>query len=168
MKKTALEIKTLCREHDAVLIVNDHVDLAREIGCGVHLGKSDLPVSEARKMLGEECLIGGTANTFEDIEKLAAAGADYLGVGPFRFTETKKKLAPILGAVGIRKIIDECERAAIHIPLIAIGGIRTGDVPEILRLGVHGFAISSAVNLADSPEKAAGEFLQFFPARVFS
>ncbi|MBL8994102.1 MAG: thiamine phosphate synthase, partial [Spirochaetia bacterium] len=78
--KTALEIKTLCLEYGAVLIINDHVELAHEIGCGVHLGKSDRPVSEARKILGEECFIGGTANTFEDIEALVAAGADYVGV----------------------------------------------------------------------------------------
>lgn len=168
MKEVALEIKALCDEYGATLIINDSAQLARDIGAGVHLGKSDLPVSEARKILGNERIIGGTANSFEDIEALSAAGADYIGVGPFRFTETKKRLAPILGLEGIRRIVGECEAAGIHLPLIAIGGIRTGDVREILASGVHGFAVSSAVNLAASPEHAARDFLQFFQTGVVS
>lgn len=166
--EVASEIKTLCDEYDAVLIINDSVQLARDLGCGVHLGKTDLPVSQARKILGNECVVGGTANSFDDVRDLARAGADYIGVGPFRFTETKKNLAPILGLDGIRKIVGECERAGIHLPLIAIGGIRISDVLQILDSGVHGLAISSAVNLAPSPEAAAREFLKFFQTEVVS
>jgi len=93
------EIEKLCREYGAKFILDDHVELVRELNAdGVHLGKLDMPVAEARRLLGPEYLIGATANTFEDIERGAGQGADYIGLGPFRFTQTKRNLSPVLGA----------------------------------------------------------------------
>ena len=98
----AVEIKKLCKEYGAKFIIDDRVSLVKEIGAdGVHLGKNDMPVDEARRVLGTDYIIGGTANTFEDIERLARQGADYIGCGPFRFTTTKKNLSPVLGLEGI-------------------------------------------------------------------
>ncbi len=93
LKNTAMHVQELCRQYGATFIIDDRVDLVKEIGAdGVHLGKLDMPIKEARKMLGKGFIIGGTANTFADIRQHVADGADYIGCGPFRFTTTKQKL----------------------------------------------------------------------------
>ena len=102
-------------------------------------------------MLGEDFIIGGTANTFEDIERLASQGADYIGCGPFRFTTTKKNLAPVLGLEGYRDIIENMRRAGIDIPVVAIGGITASDIDDILATGVKGIAVSGSVLTAENP-----------------
>ena len=102
-------------------------------------------------MLGEEFIIGGTANTFEDIERLASQGADYIGCGPFRFTTTKKNLAPVLGLEGYRDIIAKMEDAGIDLPVVAIGGITADDIDEILATGVRGIALSGTILRAENP-----------------
>lgn len=150
-----------CRKAGATLIINDHVALAKEIGAdGVHLGKSDMSPVEARALLGPDFMIGGTANTFEDIKRLAQQQVDYIGLGPFRFTATKQNLSPILGLEGYRKIVAQCVAAGIHLPIVAIGGITVADVAAIRETGVHGVAISSAINCAANPVAAAREFCQ--------
>lgn len=88
-----MHVQELCRQYGATFIIDDRVDLVKEIGAdGVHLGKLDMPIKEARKMLGKGFIIGGTANTFADIRQHVADGADYIGCGPFRFTTTKQKI----------------------------------------------------------------------------
>ena len=96
-------------------------------------------------MLGERFLIGGTANTFADVQRLAAAGVDYVGLGPFRFTTTKEKLSPILGLAGYAEIMRQCRAAGITVPVIGIGGIRLDDVAALLETGLHGVAVSGAI-----------------------
>ena len=87
--RAAKKIRRLCDEYHATFILDDHVEWVGLTGAdGVHLGKNDMPVDEARKMLGRNKIIGGTANTFEDVERLFRQGADYIGCGPFRFTTT--------------------------------------------------------------------------------
>lgn len=144
-------ILPLCREHDAIFVLDDRVHLARQIKAdGVHLGKSDMPVDEARRVLGEEFIIGGTANTFEDIERLYRQGADYIGCGPFRFTTTKQNLAPVLGLDGYFTIVNRMREAGILLPVVAIGGIRYDDITALMGTGVRGIAVSGAVlNAAD-------------------
>ena len=84
------EVARMCRACGATFIVDDHVELVRELGAdGVHLGRNDMPVAEARRLLGSGYTIGATANTFEDVVRGAEQGADYIGLGPFRFTQTK-------------------------------------------------------------------------------
>lgn len=148
---TAEAIQPLCREHDAIFVLDDRVHLARQIKAdGVHLGKSDMPVDEARRVLGEEFIIGGTANTFEDIERLYRQGADYIGCGPFRFTTTKQNLAPVLGLDGYFTIVNRMREAGILLPVVAIGGIRYDDITALMGTGVRGIAVSGAVlNAAD-------------------
>ena len=85
---------------------------------GVHLGKLDMPIKEARERLGKDFIIGGTANTFEDIRQHAADGADYIGCGPFRFTTTKRKLSPILGLDGYHSILTQMREKGITIPCL--------------------------------------------------
>lgn len=152
VRSVAAEIQPLCKQNEAIFLLDDRVELARELHAdGVHLGKNDMPVDEARRVLGEEFIIGGTANTFEDIERLASQGADYIGCGPFRFTTTKKNLAPVLGLEGYRDIIEKMHRAEIDIPVVAIGGITASDIDDILATGVKGIAVSGSVLTAENP-----------------
>ena len=152
VRSVAAEIQPLCKQNEAIFLLDDRVELARELHAdGVHLGKNDMPVDEARRVLGEEFIIGGTANTFEDIERLASQGADYIGCGPFRFTTTKKNLAPVLGLEGYRDIIENMRRAGIDIPVVAIGGITASDIDDILATGVKGIAVSGSVLTAENP-----------------
>ena len=161
VRKAAAEIQPMCKAHDAIFLLDDRVELAKELKAdGVHLGKNDMPVDEARRVLGEEFIIGGTANTFEDIERLARQGADYIGCGPFRFTTTKKNLAPVIGIEGYRDIIEKMEAAGIDLPVVAIGGITADDIDDILATGVRGIAVSGTVLRAENPVAMMKQIIQ--------
>ena len=110
-----------------------------------------MPVPQARELLGTGFIIGGTANTVEDVTALYAAGADYIGCGPFRFTTTKEKLSPVLGIEGYRRIVAAMQEKGIDIPIVSIGGITVDDIPEIMATGVNGIALSGSVLRADDP-----------------
>ena len=152
VRPIAVEAQKLCRAYGAKFIIDDRVALVRELGAdGVHLGKNDMPIREARQILGPDYIIGGTANTFEDAKAHYEASANYIGCGPFRFTTTKKKLAPVLGLDGYRQIIRKLRAANINIPIVAIGGITQADIPAILQTGITGIALSGTVLRADDP-----------------
>ena len=152
VRPIALVAQRLCHEAGATFIIDDRVGLVRELHAdGVHLGQNDMPVREARRLLGDGFIIGGTANTFEQVRSHYESSADYIGCGPFRFTTTKQKLAPVLGLDGYRTIISEMEATHIHIPIVAIGGITEEDIPDILQTGVTGIALSGTVLRADDP-----------------
>lgn len=153
VKDTALQLKEYCRKYDARLIIDDYVQVTLETEAdGVHLGKNDMSPVEARKILGDKFIIGGTANTFDDIERLIAAGVDYIGLGPFRYTETKKNLSPILGIEGYRNILTSCREQGYTTPIVAIGGITIEDIPEIMNTGVNGIALSGTILRAENPQ----------------
>uniref|UniRef100_A0AB33IW78 Thiamine-phosphate synthase n=1 Tax=Prevotella sp. GTC17253 TaxID=3236793 RepID=A0AB33IW78_9BACT len=144
----------LCRDYHATFLLDDRVHLVNELGAdGVHVGKNDMPADEARAILGNDKIIGGTANTFADIRKLAAQGVNYIGCGPYRYTTTKQNLAPLLGLKGYETLLTAMKEVRIQIPLIAIGGILRDDIPDLLKTGVSGIAISGAVLNAANPEK---------------
>ncbi len=150
-----------CRNFNARFIVNDYVWLAKELNAdGVHLGKSDMSPAEARKILGSGFIIGATANTLEDIIFLNKQGVDYIGLGPFRFTETKKNLSPVIGIEGYNRILKLCKENNIGTPVIAIGGISVGDVKDILKTGVHGIAVSSEITKSIDKQKTIFELLK--------
>lgn len=150
--RAAKKIRRLCDEYHATFILDDHVEWVGLTGAdGVHLGKNDMPVDEARKMLGRNKIIGGTANTFEDVERLSRQGADYIGCGPFRFTTTKKNLSPVLGLEGYRDITAQMKDHDIQLPIVAIGGILHQDIPAIMQTGVTGIAVSGAILNAENP-----------------
>ena len=152
VRPIAVEAQKLCRAYGAKFIIDDRVALVRELGAdGVHLGKNDMPIREARQILGPDYIIGGTANTFEDAKAHYEASANYIGCGPFRCTTTKKKLAPVLGLDGYRQIIRKLRAANITIPVVAIGGITKDDIPAILQTGITGIALSGTVLRADDP-----------------
>ena len=154
-------LRALCDQYEATLILDDVVRMVPVIGAdGVHLGKQDMPVDEARKLLGPDKIIGGTANTFEDVERLARQGANYIGCGPFRFTTTKKNLSPLLGLEGYAAILEQMRQQQIDLPLIAIGGITVEDVPDLVDLGVSGIAISGAILEAKKPDVMMRKFIR--------
>ena len=154
-------LRALCDQYEATLILDDAVRMVPVIGAdGVHLGKQDMPVDEARKLLGPDKIIGGTANTFEDVERLARQGANYIGCGPFRFTTTKKNLSPLLGLEGYAAILEQMRQQQIDLPLIAIGGITVEDVPDLVDLGVSGIAISGAILEAKKPDVMMRKFIR--------
>ena len=148
----ALEALALCRKYNATFIIDDHVEIAKQIKAdGVHLGKLDMPITEARKTLGKDFIIGGTANTFEDVQMLYKDGADYIGCGPFRYTITKKNLSPVLGLEGYRHIISQMNKTNIHLPIVAIGGITQKDIPSLMETGITGIALSGSILRAEHP-----------------
>ncbi len=152
VRPVAIEALQMCRNVGATFIIDDRVELVKELGAdGVHLGKNDMPISEARKVLGSVFIIGGTANTFEDVKAHYEASANYIGCGPFRFTTTKKNLSPVLGLEGYRHIVEQMEEANIHLPIVAIGGITAEDIPAIMQTGVTGIALSGTILHAEKP-----------------
>lgn len=152
IEQVARKIIPECRRRGAVFVIDDHVELALRVGAdGVHLGKNDMPVDEARRIAGDDFIIGGTANTFEDVQRIASQGANYIGCGPFRFTTTKKNLAPMLGVDGYKNILSQMKEHGISLPLVAIGGITCDDIPQLIAVGVSGIALSGSMLRADNP-----------------
>ena len=158
----ALIIQEMCKEYGATFIIDDNVHLVKKINAdGVHLGKNDMPITEARRILGDDFIIGATVNTFEDILKItnglsSTANSqrpmvNYFGCGPFRFTQTKQKLSPILGIEGYKEIVKKKLEQNIDIPIVAIGGITNADTPHILETGIDGIALSSSILKAENP-----------------
>ncbi len=157
-------IKPKCIEKEVFLILNDRVELAKELNVGgVHLGKEDMPPSKARMILGPAAVIGVTANTFADIIAVSALDIDYYGIGPYKNTTTKKNLAPILGLEGIRKICYEMAEKNIEIPHVAVGGIQYDDILPLLEAGVNGVAVSGAIANAKDIVKETEKFVSLFP-----
>lgn len=142
--ETALAVRRICDAHGAIFIVNDniHVALASQAD-GVHLGQEDESPAIARKVLGAEKIIGGTANTLAQCQELITAGVDYIGLGPYRFTQTKEKLSPVLGLDGYTHILSQLSG---NIPVIAIGGITSKDVKALRATGIHGVAVSGMLS----------------------
>ncbi|MBO7322724.1 MAG: thiamine phosphate synthase [Bacteroidales bacterium] len=162
LEQMALRVQSLCREYGATFIIDDNVLLAKKIGAdGVHLGKNDMPVAQARQILGEKFIIGGTVNTFEDIlYHLKNGTPDYFGCGPFRFTSTKKNLAPVLGLEGYRDIVLKMREKGIDIPIVAIGGITKEDIPQLLECGVSGIALSGSIINAENPVREMADVIE--------
>jgi thiamine-phosphate pyrophosphorylase len=155
--QTAIAAATLCQRYKATLIINDSPQICLKSGAnGVHLGLKDYPVSEARKLLGKEAIIGGTANTPEQAKQRESEGCNYIGLGPWRISRTKENLSEILGEAGIKKVVD----LNLKIPVIAIGGITLQDVRKVLSLGVQGIAISSGIVATKDIKEAFKEYLE--------
>lgn len=145
--ETAQAARIICNRYGAKLIINDNVQIARAVKAdGVHLGSEDMHPTLARELLGENAIVGGTANTFEDIQKLVAAKVDYIGLGPYRFTPTKKNLSPTIGSEGLEVIMAYCKEYEIDTPVLAVGGIQEGDVLDILSYGAYGIAVSGLLS----------------------
>ena len=156
---TAQKAKQLCDRFQAVFIVNDHVAIAKEVDAhGVHVGLTDTNVREAREILGDDKIIGGTTNTYEDVLQRIEENCDYIGLGPFRFTTTKEKLSPVLGLEGYKEILNRLKEANKHIAIYAIGGIEENDIQAILDLGIQGVALSGLLTNNVNSETLIAKF----------
>lgn len=157
----ARRIIPLCRRYGATIVFDDRVNLVEPLGAdGVHLGKNDMPPAEARAILPAGKIIGATANTAADVMAAWEAGADYIGLGPFRFTTTKKGLAPILGLEGYARIMADCRSRGMNLPVVAIGGILTSDLEALRLTGVDGVAVSGLILNSDNPEQTTNEIIK--------
>ncbi|MDH7511539.1 MAG: thiamine phosphate synthase [Clostridiales bacterium] len=154
--RLAVQAVELVRPKGIPLIINDRADIA--LACradGVHLGQDDLPVSEARKILGQDRLIGISINTPEEARRAEEASADYAGAGPVFATLSKPDLQPLLGLEGLRRI-----RTETRLPILAIGGITLANVGEVMAAGADGVAVISAIASAASPRQASTKFIE--------
>ena len=166
IRKVVEAVKPTCIDKEVFLILNDRVELAKELNVGgVHLGKMDTLPSKARMILGPAAVIGVTANTYSDVVAVSQLDIDYYGIGPFRYTDTKKNLAPVLGLEGIRKICFEMAENDITIPHVAVGGIRYEDVLPLIEAGVNGIAVSGAIAFADDIRKETERFVALMPTK---
>jgi thiamine-phosphate pyrophosphorylase len=166
---TAKQARDICDAFNAKLTINDMPKVAKQVSAyGVHLGNEDMDIAEARKLIGPASIIGGTANTIEDIEKHFQAGADYVGVGPFRFTTTKKKLSPVLGLEGYRNIMKAYSEKGISIPVIAIGGIELEDIKDIMSTGVYGIAVSGLIANSNNAKETVKEILERINSSIYT
>ncbi len=150
----AYQAKELCHQYKAKLIINDFSKIASEIQAyGLHLGLNDQPISEARTENDKNMIIGGTANSVNDIHKRIFEKADYIGLGPLRFTKTKNKLSPILGFEGYQQILSNPTIKHLHPPIVAIGGVTVDDISQLIDSGVYGIAVSNEIITASNPTK---------------
>lgn len=165
--EAANRVKVIACQEGAVLVLDDRVELVKITGVdGVHLGKCDMDPSDARALLGDDAIIGVTVNTLEDILFHNHNIIDYMGMGPFRFTKTKKNLAPVLGSEGYRSILGDARLRGVTTPVIAIGGITIEDVAALMDAGVDGVAISGAIANADDPVAKTGQFLKILNQQI--
>ena len=148
--RIAARIVDVCRRTDALAVINDRADVALAAGAGaVHLGRDDLDPATARRILGSDAVIGGTANSYAEAAAVWATEVDYLGVGPIYDTQSKDNPAPTMGLATLAQIARDCPK-----PVIAIGGICATRIHDVIRAGAHGVAVLSAVTMADDPAPA--------------
>lgn len=165
VRSLAKTVQKLCTGYKAFFIVNDHARIAVDTEAhGVHLGLQDMPVAEARAIVGPTRLVGGTANTLGDVRQRIAEGCDYIGLGPFRFTTTKARLSPILGSEGYATLLKTLHQENNTIPIYAIGGIKIEDVPALRETGVYGVALSGAITQAHDKTKTVDQLKEILYA----
>jgi thiamine-phosphate pyrophosphorylase len=156
------DIVKICKTNGVLCTINDSIEIALKIQAdGVHLGKKDMPVEEARKMIGnKQMIVGGSANTAEDVMEYARLKVDYMGLGPLRNTATKKDLNPILGVQGITDIVKKTRMHGMIIPPVyGIGGIQMEDITGLQSAGVYGIAVSGAISRAMDMNSTVQQFM---------
>lgn len=153
MVRVARDLGRVCRRRGAVFLVNDRLDVALAVEAdGVHLGQQDMPVALARQLLGPDKLIGVSVQNARAMAEAEKEGADYLSLSPVFATSTKPDHEAPLSLEGVRTLA-----GASHLPVVAIGGINLTNVAEVIRAGVQGVCVISAVLTAPDPERAARE-----------
>lgn len=161
-KEAAKQALDICRQYGTLLTINDNLEVALAVNAdGVHVGKTDMHPLLVREAYAN-AIIGATANSWEDVQSLATAPIDYIGLGPLRFTTTKKKLSPILGVKGYDFILQKMKEKEIDIPILAIGGIQEKDILILHQIGVWGVAISNFLTQSNDQKESIKKILREF------
>jgi len=157
-------IAEICDDWGATLIVTNHIHLIGKADIqGFHIEDMDADFIALRNQIGEEFTLGGSANTVENLIRLANEGADYAGFGPFKITTTKPNNSPLLGVKGYADAVADLKAENIDLPILAVGGVTLNDIPELLATGIYGIAASSAINQAENMYEA---YVDFYKAIV--
>ena len=152
-------IANICDDWGATLIVTNHIHLKGKADIqGFHIEDMSADFITLRKQIGDEFTLGGSANTTDDIIRLAKEGADYVGVGPFKVTTTKPNDSPLLGIKGYTNAIEILKSQGIDLPILAVGGVNLQDIDPLLATGVYGIAASSAINQSDDMYQTYKDF----------
>jgi len=152
-------IAEICDDWGTTLVVTDHIHLNGKADIqGFHIEDMEADFTVLRKLVGDDITLGGSANTLENIIRLANEGADYAGFGPFAHTETKPNDLPLLGVEGYSVILKKLKALSVEIPILAVGGVKFADVESLMQTGIHGIAVSGAINLADDFIEAYQDF----------
>ncbi len=152
-------IAEICDDWGATLIVTNHIHLKGKADIqGFHIEDMDADFIALRKQLGEEYTLGGSANTVENLIRLAKEGADYAGFGPFKITTTKPNNSPLLGIKGYADALQKLTANNIELPILAVGGVTLDDISPLLATGIYGIAASSAINQAEDMYRAYQDF----------
>ncbi|OXS60170.1 thiamine-phosphate diphosphorylase [Bacillus sp. V-88] len=142
MMELALELQHVCQKYRVPFIINDDVELALKMGAdGVHIGQEDESIGAVRKKLGDK-ILGISAHNVREAQLALESGADYLGVGPMFQTTTKNDCRPVQGP----KVIESMRKTGIHLPVVGIGGIHSGNVHKVMEAGSDGVAVISAIS----------------------
>lgn len=167
IRKIFFDIREKAKETLTTIIINDRVELVKTLAsegvAGVHIGHEDIPAALAREKLGPDAIIGVTAHSFDEVKEFKGLDVDYIGIGPFSYTETKKNLSPLLGLEGIAEIALLAKDIELQLPLVAVGGVKIEDVKPLLEVGANGVAVSGAIANADNIEEATRKFLAELP-----
>lgn len=167
IKDLFFKIREKAKETLTTIIINDRVELARSLAAdgvaGVHIGLEDMSASEAREKLGPDAIIGVTAHSFDELKAYKGLDVDYVGIGPFAPTDTKKNLAPVLGLEGIAEMVLLAKDSGIEFPLVAVGGVKLEDVASLLEVGANGIAVSGALANADNIIEETKKFISLLP-----
>jgi thiamine-phosphate pyrophosphorylase len=152
-------IANICDDWGATLIVTNHIHLKGKADIqGFHIEDMSADFITLRKQIGDEFTLGGSANTTDDIIRLAKEGADYVGFGPFKVTTTKPNDSPLLGIKGYTNAIEILKSQGIDLPILAVGGVTLQDIDPLLATGVYGIAASSAINQSDDMYQTYRDF----------
>lgn len=154
------QLAVVCDDWGTTLILTDHYHLVHQVDAqGVHLEDINADFKLIRQEIGDEKTLGASANSFEDIKRIAALGVvDYIGCGPFSITLTKPNNHPLLGVMGYQSIADQMKSQRITIPVLAVGGVGLDDVEDLLKTGIYGIAACSAINSAENPKATLKKF----------
>lgn len=155
----AHQIAAICDDWGATLIITDHIHLLDKADIqGVHIEDMQADFIAIRQKIGPDKTLGASANSIEDIQRIASTNAvDYIGCGPFGLTDTKPNDYDLLGISGYKTIIENLNKLGIQIPVLAVGGVREEDVTALMQTGIYGIAVSAAVNKASDPSVAFKE-----------
>lgn len=169
VKEVFHAIREKAKETETIIIINDRVELAKQLGpegvAGVHLGKEDMSPAQARNFLGPEAIIGVTVHTKDEVMKLKGLDIDYVGIGPFAYTKTKENLSPVLGVEGIKELCDFIDKEGMELGKVAVGGIELDNVAELLKAGADGIAVSGAIAHAEMISEATEAFIAALPMK---